>query len=95
MKRFFKEITLSLVLNGINIIAYLMFLFTHNLVLSIIPLFIDIICIKVSIDMIKKKENKKIEVVNLILCIVAALGAVCLFILGINILISKVTSIGA
>lgn len=80
----------ALIMNGVNIVCFLIYIWTHTLFISYLALIIDIGGLINAVDNIKKNEDRKNAVISLILFIIAASGALGLSLKGILIYITQI-----
>lgn len=75
---------ITLIMNGINLLQYGLYLISHNLVISIVVLLIDVLLLVFSIKSIK--DDKIDGIINSLLALTATIGTVLILILSVKIL---------
>lgn len=88
MKKFLADQVFPLILNGLNLFVFGIFLATHTLYLSVVLVCLDFVGLKVSIDILREGPATASNIVSLLLCILAALGGIGLMILWLLILLA-------
>lgn len=80
------DYALTLIMNGINLLQYGIYLVSHNLVISFVVLFIDVLLLVFSIKSIK--DDKKVGIINSLLALLTVIGTVLILLMSFQIVIN-------
>lgn len=91
MKKFIKRNLFAFIMNIVNVLMFLQFVWRNTLTLTFIPLLIDGVALYAIRDVMKESDERKQYIVSYILFLLATAGAgiLCLlwfFIFGVKIL---------
>lgn len=85
-KHGFGDYALTLIMNGVNLLQYGIYLVTHNMVISFVILFIDVLLLVFSVKSIK--DDKMVGIINSLLALLATIGTVLILLMSFQIVIN-------